>query len=73
MVWVQEDKERNYSWPEYGKNVLVFGGGGDVENSLAMLIQESERLSNGCRRQRRGKIVWYCLILPNIATRKADS
>jgi hypothetical protein len=27
-----------YSQTEYGKNILVFGGGGDGENSLAMLF-----------------------------------
>jgi hypothetical protein len=45
-AWIQDqDTEPDYSHTEYGKNILVFGGGGDVENSLAMLIQESERLS----------------------------
>jgi len=39
--WIQEDTELDYSQREYGKNVLVFDDGGNVENSAAILSKVS--------------------------------
>jgi hypothetical protein len=40
-TWIQEDTELDYSQREYGKNVLVFDDGGNVENSAAILSKST--------------------------------
>jgi hypothetical protein len=45
MEWIQEDTERDYSQTEYGKNTLVVGDGGDVENPQATLFISFERIN----------------------------